>query len=186
MLAESVNSPPCTSHGASGSSESVATDPTSAHYRTMPDTTVSIGIGPFKVTMTWAEFVALKKRFNRNAIFHGPCLIIDRHTGLALDATREPEKGTKPVLWTPHAAPWQQWRLQIIGRGLIRIVSEPTKLVLTATERPDDWSPVWLDQQSEKAQQWRLKKSDDNVAFVIEHSRSSHVLDAGTDAKNLD
>jgi hypothetical protein len=125
------------------------------------------------------------------ALFHGPCLIIDRHTGLALDATQEAVRGTNPVLWTPHAPPWQQWRLQRIGgprlpSGLVRIVSEPTKLVLTAMERPHDWSPVWLEEHGGQAQQWRLKKTEDGAAFVIEHAGSRHSLDTGAHGKNDD
>jgi Ricin-type beta-trefoil lectin domain len=156
------------------------------HYGTMKIEEIRFGVGPFRFGVTPAEWDALKKRFTRNPIYHGPCLIIDRNTGLALDATLEPGKGTAPVLWTPHTAPWQQWRLESAGRGLVRIVSDSSKLALTGTERPNDGSRVWLDQQSAKAQKWHLKKSDDNVAFIVEHARTPYSLDAGTEAKNED
>jgi hypothetical protein len=128
---------------------------------------------------------------SEEALFHGPCLIIDRNTGLALDATQGAVRGTNPLLWTPHAPPWQQWRLQRIGgprlpSGLVRIVSEPTKLVLTKMERPHDWSPVWLEEQGGQAQQWRLMKTEDGAAFVIEHAGSRHSLDTGAHGKNGD
>jgi Ricin-type beta-trefoil lectin domain len=147
---------------------------------------VAINLGVVRFELTKADFDALQHRFSRSVLRHGPCMIIDRQTGLALDATPDATEGTNPVLWTPHAGPWQQWRFQTSGRGLVRIVSEPTKLVLTAMEQPHDWSPVWLAKQSEKAQQWRLKRTEDGVAFAIEHARSIHSLDTGQDAKNLD
>ena len=65
-------------------------------------------------------------------------------------------------------------------------MSEPTKLVLTAMERPHDWSPVWLEEQGGQTQQWRLNKTEDGAAFVIEHARSRHSLDTGAHGKNDD
>ncbi|GGM27026.1 RICIN domain-containing protein [Dactylosporangium sucinum] len=117
-------------------------------------------------------------------IFGGPCLLIDRRWGLALDATREPGERTRPVLWTPHAAPWQQWRIQRAGGGTVRIASEHGGLVLTTDDPAGDRSWVWLaTDEGHDHQRWRLAPTDDRVACIIEAKRSAHALDARTDTK---
>lgn len=147
----------------------------------MPNVGFTLGI--VRVEWTREDFEALRRRFNGTALFRGPCLILDRQTGLALDAP-DSKFGTKPILYTPHALPWQQWRLQSVGRGLIRIVSEQYKFVLTAGERPYDWSPLSLESPGEIGQTWRLRRSRDGAAFLIEHGQVPFALDTGQDATN--
>ncbi|WP_322762622.1 RICIN domain-containing protein [Frankia sp. Cr2] len=66
-------------------------------------------------------------------------MIINRDSGLALDAHPDAKVGDHTCLWQSHAAPWQQWR---------------------------------------------LKNTDDGVAFIIENAASGYALDAGQDAEN--
>ena len=148
----------------------------------MPNVGFTLGI--VHIEWTSDDFEALKRRFYRNTLFGGPCLIIDRQTGLALDATPDPKPGTKPLLYTPHALPWQQWRLRSVGRRLVRIVSEQGKLSITAMERPYDWSPISLENTNEIGQTWRLWRTRDGAAFLIEHGQLEFALDTGQDATN--
>lgn len=112
-------------------------------------------------------------------------MIVDRETGLALDATTEPKTRGRPVLWTPHAAPWQQWRLQSMAGGCVRITSEANSMALSTDKRAGDGSWVWLDPLSaDSAQTWRLKTTDDGAAFLIETGTSHYALDTGRDAES--
>jgi hypothetical protein len=114
-------------------------------------------------------------------------MIVDRDTGLALDATRDPQSGTRPVLWTPHAGPWQQWRIKPAGDRCVRIVNEYRPLTLTTdgADRVGNHSWVWLSQEDkEVSQSWRLVPTEDKVAFAIETKTSRHTLDTTRDAVN--
>lgn len=140
------------------------------------------GIVKIDLPPTTAE--SIRKRFSRRTLFSGPCLLVDRRWGLALDSTTDPREGTRPVLWTPHAAPWQQWRLQHCDNGLVKIVSEHGGLVLTTDARADNGSWVWLSEdQGRDQQKWRLRPTEDRTAFLIETASSSHALDALTDSR---
>jgi hypothetical protein len=117
-------------------------------------------------------------------LFGGPCLMIDCRWSLALDATTSPKERTRPVLWTPHAAAWQQWRIRGTGSGTVKIVSEHGGKVLTTDAAAGDWSWVWLEtDRGRDNQRWRLAPTDDRVAFVVETKQSAHALDARTDTK---
>lgn len=130
--------------------------------------------------MSTDDFRELQSRFTRNALYRGPCLIIDRQTGLALDATPDAESGTRPILWHPHAGPWQQWRLQASGRGLVRIMNEHSQTFLTTDEPPGNGSWVWLDKHRQsKLQEWRLKPTEERAALVVETKGASFGLDSG-------
>lgn len=140
-----------------------------------------IGGGPNGVTLglSMEAIKSLAARFSRRPLFGGPCLIIDRHTGLALDSRTEPQARTRPVLWTPHALPWQQWRIQPAGRGHYKIYSEHAKRVLTTDRQAGDGSWVWLERDCDRREQiWRLVPTEDCLAFIVETSNSEHSLDA--------
>jgi hypothetical protein len=62
--------------------------------------------GFVSVTMTAAEKADVDRRKSDEPLHHGPCIIIDRCSGLAPDSTTEPKDQTRPVLWTVHALPW--------------------------------------------------------------------------------
>ncbi|MFG2045247.1 RICIN domain-containing protein [Dactylosporangium sp. NPDC048998] len=129
---------------------------------------------------------SIRRRFTDRTIFGGPCLLIDRRWGLALDATTDPRHGTRPVLWTPHAAPWQQWRIKRARGETVRIVSEHGGMVLTTDAAPKtgDGSWVWLENdQRRDSQQWKIKPTDDRVAFLVQANQSEYALDARTDTK---
>ena len=86
---------------------------------------IEINLGVIKWRPPPEFWQGVRRRFSNNALFAGPCLIIERHNGLALDAgTDSPYNGTRPVTWTTHTAPWQQWRIRAAGGGAYRIVSE--------------------------------------------------------------
>jgi Ricin-type beta-trefoil lectin domain-like len=147
---------------------------------------LTIGIGPVKLTFSPEELASLKARFTKNPIANAPCMILNRATGLALDATRTTISGTHNKLWNAHAGPHQQWRIRALGNDNVEIVSEQSGMLLTAMARPHDWGEVWLDRKKEAdwSTRWRLKESRDKVAFVIENANSGYALDAGRDAKN--
>lgn len=127
---------------------------------------------------------SIRKRFTDRTLFGGPCLLIDRRWGLALDATTSPKERTRPVLWTPHAAPWQQWRIHRVGSGTVRIVSEHGGKVLTTDASAGDGSWTWLETDRGRDNQlWRLAPTDDRIAFVVETKQSAHALDARLDTK---
>jgi len=153
--------------------------------RRVPTTvTTTLNLGVLKIAVSAQDLRALRSRFSRSPLYRGPCLLIDRETGLALDSTTEPAAGVRPVLWTPHAAPWQQWRLRSVGTGSVQIISEAApSLVLTTDLTAGDRSWVWLDPiNAGKAQKWRLKTSDDGAAFLLETKESHHALDTGGQA----
>lgn len=144
-----------------------------------------MGIPGFvKLTLGSTDFASLANRFSRRPIFGGPCLLVDRHSGLALDATTQPGHRTRPVLWTVHGLPWQQWRIERTGRNLIRIRSEQSGLVLTTDGVAGNLSWVWLEKDRDRADQhWRIEPTIDKAAFTIETGRSAHALDATTDPR---
>jgi hypothetical protein len=145
--------------------------------------TLNLGIVQFKVTQK--ELSSLHARFNRNPLYKGPCLILNRDTGLALDSGPNTKTGAHNVLWTPHGAPWQQWRFRSTGGGYVEILKEGTDLRLTAMAEPYDRGEVWLERKNEDewSTRWRLKNTDDGAAFLIQNS-SGHALDAGENASN--
>jgi hypothetical protein len=149
----------------------------------MPDFSIHIGLA--SITIRHEEIVSLKRRFNRNPIYQGPCMILNRDTGLALDAGPDGKVGSHNVLWSAHAAPWQQWRLRRAGDE-VAIVSESNGLWFTTMATGYDWGEVWLHNKlsHDWSKRWRLKVSDDRVAFVIENAASGFALDAGAEAEN--
>lgn len=144
----------------------------------MPDVTINLGLG--SITIRHEEIVALKKRFTRNPIYGGPCLILNRDTGLALDAGPDSGVGAHNTLWTAHAAPWQQWRLQSFGNE-VEIVSESNGLWLTTMARGSKWGEVWLHNKlsHDWSRRWKIKATEDRAAFAIENAASGFALDAG-------
>jgi hypothetical protein len=149
----------------------------------MPDFTLNIGIGSIK--FRHEELVTLWKRFDRNPLYGGPCMILNRDTGLALDAGPDGGVGAHNVLWSAHAAPWQQWRIRSFGDE-VEIVSESNHLWLTTMAKGFEWGEVWLHDKlnHDWSRRWRLKATDDRVASVIENAASGFALDAGQEAEN--
>lgn len=137
--------------------------------------------GIARFTLGRTELASLADRFNRRPLLGGPCLLMDRHSGLALDSTLEPADRTRPVLWTVHGLPWQQWRIERTREKLVRIRSEHSGLVLSTDFEAGNLSWVWLEKDRGRPDQlWRLEPTRDKTAFVIETSRSAHALDATT------
>lgn len=135
----------------------------------------------FGVSLTSDEVASLSRRFKRNEIYAGPCLILNRHSGLALDAKVEAGVGGHTTLWPAHAAPWQQWRIRKTRGEEVQIVSESSKLLLTTMRAGGNWTEVWLHDNpaSDWSTNWKLRPSEDKVAFVIENATSTHALDPG-------
>jgi len=129
--------------------------------------------------------MSLVGRFSRKTLYGGPCMLIERHTGLALDSTTQPGLRTRPVMWTPHGLPWQQWRILRTGRNSFRIASNMNGMVLTTDSSAGDGSWVWLEwDRANDDQLWTLSPTEDRSAFVIETFRSKHSLDATTSPAN--
>jgi hypothetical protein len=105
----------------------------------MVSASVTLSLGVVRVTFTQDELTSLRKRFNRSPLYKGPCLILSRDSGLALDAGANAKSGDHNVLWTPHAGPWQQWRLRGVAGGEVEILSESSGLRLTTMATPQDW-----------------------------------------------
>jgi hypothetical protein len=147
----------------------------------MVSASVTLSLGVIKLTLTQDEFASLRKRFNRSPLYKGPCMILSRDTGLALDAGPHTKAGHHNVLWKPHAGPWQQWRLHGVGGGEVEILSESSGFRLTAMAKRQDWGGVWLDSKlaNDWSTRWRLKSTDDGVAFLIQNAASGYALDAG-------
>lgn len=131
------------------------------------------------------QWQAIKRRFSRPSILGSPCLIIDRDTGLALDAGTDPGHRTRPVLWAVHAAPWQQWRIKKAGNGFFNIISEHGGLALTTDVPTENKAWMWLEAlRGRDSQLWRITPTEDSVAYAIETKRSDHALDTGIGAIN--
>lgn len=127
---------------------------------------------------------SLGERFSRRRLFGGPCLIINRHSGLALDSTTSPQARSRPVLWTPHALPWQQWRIVAAGQGRCKVVSEHAQRVLTTDPSARDGSWVWLERDCNRPEQtWKLTRTEDSLGFLVEAARSEVGLDGTLDPK---
>ncbi|MFT7840697.1 RICIN domain-containing protein [Saccharothrix sp. BKS2] len=145
-----------------------------------------INTGIFKVDFTSSEVAAIRQRLRRGPLHSGPCLIIERQSGLALDSTQEPHEGSSPVFYGTHGLPWQHWRIKPAGRGTFTITSATGDLALSAPRRPEDWSPVHLRRpNSSNEQRWRLHPTDDGSAFLIESAVSPHALDATQQPERL-
>jgi hypothetical protein len=142
---------------------------------------VQIGVGPGGIHIGASKEMmrSLTSRFSRRTLYGGPCLIVDRNSGLALDATTDPSHRKRPVLWTPHGLPCQQWRIVRSERGLYKIASERNGMVLATDQEAGDGSWVWLEKDRDRDDQlWRLMPAEDHTAFAIETRRSEHSLDA--------
>ncbi|HWO67558.1 MAG TPA: RICIN domain-containing protein [Umezawaea sp.] len=136
-------------------------------------------VGVFKVDFTSAEVAAFRARFRGDPLYSGPCLVVERQSGLALDSRQEPVEGSSPVLYPVHGLPWQHWRISPARRGTVRITTGINGLALTAPRSPEDWSPVRMNRvTSGEEQLWRLRPTDDGSAFLIESAVSEHALDA--------
>jgi hypothetical protein len=61
----------------------------------MVQASLTLNLGVISLTFSQAELSALQMRFKRDPLYHGPCLLIDRRWGLALDSTTNP--GTDPA-----------------------------------------------------------------------------------------
>jgi hypothetical protein len=148
--------------------------------------TVTLNLGIVKLELTQDQLKSLSDRSNRNSLYRGPCLILSRDTGLALDAGQDAKSGSHTGLWAPHAAPWQQWRLRGVGGGQIEIVSESCQRRLTTMATGYDWGEIWLDRKERPdwSSRWRLRATKDGAAFLIENARSGFALDAGEKATN--
>ncbi|MGA9310726.1 MAG: RICIN domain-containing protein [Pseudonocardiaceae bacterium] len=143
-----------------------------------------VNIGVFKMGFTSAEVAAMRARLRRGPLYNGPCLVIERQSGLTLDSTPEPREGTSPVLYRVHGMPWQYWRISPAGRGTVTITAEAGGLALSAPPKPEDWSPLRLRRAtSGDEQRWRLRPTDDGSAFLIESAISEHALDATEEPK---
>jgi hypothetical protein len=143
-------------------------------------------VGLFEIDFSSAEIASIRARFRRDPLYKGPCLIIERQAGLALDVTYEPTAGTRPVLYTVHGLPWQRWNIRPAGQGTVTITAEHGGLALAAPRAPDDWSPLTLERTaSEPHQRWRLRQTDDGSAFLIESAVSAHAIDATQEPTNL-
>ena len=149
------------------------------------EASLTVGIGPVKWVIPARDLASLVKRFSKDPIYSGPCLLLNRASGFALDATTTPAPGTHNKLWGAHAGPHQQWRLRDMGNGEIEITSELGGLHLTTMANPSKWGEVWLDNKKASgwSTRWRLQVSDDRGAFVIENAHSRCALDAGIGGK---
>lgn len=154
----------------------------------MADVNVEFSVGVVKWRPPPEFWQSVWRRFSSNPLIAGPCLIIDRHSGLALDAGPDPYNGTRPVTWTTHAAPWQQWRIKEAGDGTYRIISEFRPLALTTDHQPGNKSWVWMDpvNKHDTRQLWRLTPTDDRAAYLIETKASAHALDAKEQPLNIE
>jgi hypothetical protein len=111
-------------------------------------------------------------------------MLVESHSGLALDATTAPHHQCRPVLWTPQGLQWQQWRLHRRGRNLFKVVCEVNGMVLRTDSSAGDGSWVWLEKDRDRDdQRWRLLPTEDRSAFAVETMRSEHSLDATPNAE---
>lgn len=149
--------------------------------RPREDTASAAAVSAAVVALTSDELESRVDRFEQDEIYGGPCLILNRYSGLALDAQIDAGAGGHTTLWPPHAAPWQQWRLRRNVEGAVEITSESAGLQLTTMRAGGDWTGVWLDDKvaSDWSALWQLRPTEDRVAFVIQNAHSSHALDAG-------
>jgi hypothetical protein len=61
------------------------------------EASLTVGIGPIKWVIPARDLASLVKRFSKDQIFGGPCLILNRARGFALDATTTPAPGTHTI-----------------------------------------------------------------------------------------
>lgn len=150
----------------------------------MQDSEIAVGIPGFvSFKLGPADLATLTKRFTRKPLLDGPCLILERRSGLALDSTidsqPDPDGQHRPVLWTVNAMPWQQWRIDSGPGGLSTIRSQHSGYVLTTDDPPGNHSWVWLSpDRGHRTQRWRVQPTSDKTAFVIEAASSSFALDS--------
>lgn len=128
----------------------------------------------------------LRRRFDLRPLMEGSCMVINRASGLALDATPDADVGTHNQLWSAHGAPWQQWKLEGASKGAVSIVSQTSRLRLTTMKKGFDWGETWQHNQlaHDWSDRWHLEPTDDRAAFYIVNTDSGFALDAGEEQTN--
>lgn len=147
-------------------------------------TRVTVNVGVLKVELDETDLRRLRR--SRRTLFGGPCLVICRQWGRALDAGQAAEDGSRPVVWDTHALPWQQWLIERASdNNTVGITSLSAGLAL-AVEGADDRSPVVLrrPRSRDRSQRWHLEPTADGGAFVIENCASRKALDAAAEPHN--
>lgn len=146
----------------------------------MAEATFNAGV--VKVRVPGEDLRALGRRLRRQPLYKGPCMLIERAAGLALDSTTAPSVGSRPLLWNAHGGPCQRWYVRSVARGQVKLLSELENLALAAEGTPGEWTPIHLERPSDSRHQlWKLRPTDDGVAFLIESALSAHAFDAGRD-----
>ncbi|WP_442874266.1 RICIN domain-containing protein [Amycolatopsis sp. NBC_00438] len=116
--------------------------------------------------------------FKRKSKVSGPCLIINRSCGLAIDTAFGSDLGAAPHMWTPHGLQHQMWELRPSGiAGQTLIVSVANGLALDATvPTTGDVKPVMWEINREPWQRWRLEDSPDGIGYLIRSAHSQRYL----------
>ena len=109
----------------------------------------------------------------------GPCLLLSRLGTQALDAPRE--HPDKVGLWRPHGLPWQQWRLRDAGSEHVWIESVYHQKRRLAAPRDGHRSVRLMSARSTSDQRWRLTRTEDQAAFLIQSQSRPGALDATLD-----
>jgi hypothetical protein len=108
----------------------------------------------------------------------GPFLIIARDCGLALDAGRQPGPGKVPLLWAPHAQPWQLWFIHSSGhQGEAIVTSMACNLALDST-RPAQHHFQLREREDEVWQRWRILDAPDGVGYMLQSAHNGKFLTA--------
>lgn len=115
----------------------------------------------------------------------GPCLIVNRASGLALDTAFHTHLGGAAHLWPPHGLPHQLWELKPSGTtDEVLIMSVANGLVLDSTvPTAGDVKPVMWETHREPWQRWSLENSPDGVGHLIRSAHNRRYLTANEDSQ---
>lgn len=145
---------------------------------------IKVNLGVLVFEFDTNDYVRFQR--DRSVLSGGPCLVLCRQWGRALEVGQTARSGVQPWVWDTHGLPWQQWLIEPArDRDTYRFCSVASGLDLTA-EGTDDWSPIRLRKRrgEDASQLWRLLPSDDGAAFAIENVHSGRAIDATREPHN--
>jgi hypothetical protein len=146
-------------------------------------------MSPVKVELHLPGFVIgtddIRTVFRRKSKASGPCLIINRACGLAIDTAFGVDLGVSAHMWPPHGLRHQLWELRPSGTaGEVVIVSVANGLALDATTpTTGDIKPVMWEVHREPWQRWRLEDSPDGIGYLIQSVHNRRYLTVNEDGQ---
>lgn len=136
---------------------------------------------PFvSLRLTDEERARFAARFRRS-VLDGPCIIVARGPGLALDIGWDQEAGWSPWFWETHALTPQQWTLERVAQPDVYTITHVGSGLRLQAPEGTRGQPTVARRRDTKRQRWQVVPTDDRTAFLLRSSATGAVLDATQD-----